>query len=111
MAETPDLGWGPIDRALALVSPRAAARRYAARVALGNMRRAYDAAQKGRRTDGWRTAGTAADAEIAAASGILRDRMRDLVRNNPLAARAVSVLVNNLVGSGIRPGRRAPMRS
>jgi lambda family phage portal protein len=103
MAETPDIGWGPLDRALALVSPRVAARRYAARVALGNMRRAYDGAQKGRRTDGWRTAGTAADAEIAAAGGILRDRMRDLVRNNPLAARAVSVLVNNLVGSGIRP--------
>jgi phage terminase large subunit GpA-like protein len=31
------------------------------------------------------------------------DRMRDLVRNNPLAAKAVAVLVNSLVGTGIRP--------
>ena len=29
--------------------------------------------------------------------------MRDLVRNNPHAAKAVSVLVNNIVGSGIMP--------
>ncbi len=47
--------------------------------------------------------GTSADAEIAAASGLLRDRMRDLTRNNPHAAKAVSVLVNNIVGSGIIP--------
>jgi lambda family phage portal protein len=29
--------------------------------------------------------------------------MRDLVRNNPVAAQAVQVLVNNIVGPGIRP--------
>ena len=29
--------------------------------------------------------------------------LRDLVRNNPIAAQAVQVLVNNLVGPGIRP--------
>ena len=29
--------------------------------------------------------------------------MRDLVRNNPMAAQAVQVLVNNIVGTGIRP--------
>jgi capsid protein len=29
--------------------------------------------------------------------------MRDLVRNNPHAAKAVAVLVNNIVGSGIMP--------
>ena len=29
--------------------------------------------------------------------------MRDLVRNNPHAAKAVSVLVNNIVGAGIMP--------
>ena len=33
----------------------------------------------------------------------LRDRMRDLVRNNPHAAKAVAVLVNNIVGAGIMP--------
>ena len=37
------------------------------------------------------------------AGALLRDRMRDLVRNNPHAAKAVSVLVNNIVGAGIMP--------
>ncbi|MGK3946172.1 phage portal protein, partial [Streptomyces caeruleatus] len=34
---------------------------------------------------------------------LLRERMRDLVRNNPHSAMAVQVLVNNMVGAGIRP--------
>lgn len=94
---------GFIDKLIAPFAPQAAARRYAARIALGNMARAYDGAAKGRQTDGWKTSGGSADSEIAPASALLRDRMRDLVRNNPTAARAVAVLVNNMVGSGIRP--------
>ena len=99
----PVIRWGLIDRAVALISPRAASQRYAARIALGNLRRAYDGSAKGRGTDGWTTSGKAADAEIGLAAPLLRDRMRDLVRNNPLAAKAVAVLVNSLVGTGIRP--------
>ncbi|WP_444431464.1 phage portal protein [Rhodobacter capsulatus] len=99
----PDVPWGVIDRIVATVAPRTAARRYAARVAIANLRRGYDAAARGRGTDGWRAGSTAADAEIAVAGGALRDRMRDLVRNDPLAAKAVQVLVSNIVGTGIRP--------
>lgn len=92
-----------LDRAIGIVAPRAALRRVQARDALDLLGRGYDGAAKGRRTEGWRSPGTSADAEIAAAGGLLRDRMRDLVRNNPHAAKAVSVLVNNLIGSGIIP--------
>ncbi|KZL21953.1 phage portal protein [Pseudovibrio sp. Ad37] len=91
------------DRALALFSPTRAAKRYASRATLANLRRLYEGAQKGRLSDGWRSSNTAADSEITAAGGLLRERMRDLVRNNPLAAQAVQVLVNNMVGPGIRP--------
>lgn len=100
---TIDAPWGVIDRIVATVAPRTVARRYAARVAIANLRRGYDAAARGRGTDGWRAGSTAADAEIAVAGGALRDRMRDLVRNDPLAAKAVQVLVSNIVGTGIRP--------
>ncbi len=99
----PVIRWGLIDRAVALISPRAASQRYAARIALGNLRRAYDGSAKGRGIYGWTTSGKAADAEIGLAAPLLRNRMRDLVRNNPLAAKAVAVLVNSLVGTGIRP--------
>lgn len=95
--------WGLADRALALVAPRAAAQRYAARISIDNLRRGYEGAQKGRGTNGWKAANTSADAEVAVAGAVLRDRMRDLVRNNPLAGQAVQVLVNNIVGTGIRP--------
>lgn len=70
--------------------------------------RAYDAAQRGRGTDGWIAVGSSADAEVAAAGSVLRDRMRDLVRNDALAAKAVQVLVSNIVGTGIRPRAAGP---
>ncbi|MFN9090939.1 MAG: phage portal protein [Alphaproteobacteria bacterium] len=95
--------WGAIDSALAIVAPRRAAARYAARVAIANLRRGYEAGRKSRVTEGWRGSNASADAEIAVAGPVLRDRSRDLVRNNALAAQAVQVLVNNIVGPGIRP--------
>jgi len=88
------------DRAVAAIAPRAAVKRLAARQAFAMLARGYDGAAVGRRTDGWRAPSTSADAEIASAGARLRDRMRDLVRNNPHAAKAVAVLVNNIVGSG-----------
>jgi len=95
--------WGTIDSALAIVAPRRAATRYAAKVAIANLRRGYEAGGKTRATEGWRGSNASADAEIAVAGPVLRDRSRDLVRNNALAAQAVQVLVNNIVGPGIRP--------
>ena len=91
------------DAALGLFSPRAALDRAKARAALRAFARAYDGAAQGRNTDGWRTASTSGDAEIAAAGPRLRDRSRDLTRNNPYAARAVSAWVSNLIGEGITP--------
>jgi capsid protein len=92
-----------MDHAIASFAPRAAARRVLARQAFETLTRGYDGASKGRRTDGWRAPGSSADTEIGVAGALLRDRMRDLVRNNPHAAKAVAVLVNNIVGSGIMP--------
>lgn len=80
----PRVRWGLMDAALSALAPRTAAKRYAARVAISNLRRDYDAAGRGRGTSGWSSRGTAADAEIAADGPLLRHRMRDLVRNNPM---------------------------
>ena len=91
------------DHAIATVAPRMAARRVMARQAFESLTRGYDGAAKGRRTDGWRAPGSSADTEIGVAGALLRDRMRDLVRNNPHAAKAVAVLVNNIIGAGIMP--------
>jgi capsid protein len=52
-------------------------------------------------------AGTSANAEIGTALSRLRDRARDLVRNNPYAAKAVQAVVSNLIGTGILPRARS----
>jgi capsid protein len=92
-----------IDRALASVAPGAARKRLLERHAFEKLSRAYDGAAVGRRTEGWRSSSSSADGEIASGASRMRDRMRDLTRNNPHAAKAVAVLVNNIVGAGIRP--------
>lgn len=91
-----------LDRAIAYVSPVRGALRTAARSRIEALRR-YDGAASGRRTDSWRTCGTSANAEAVNnnAMVVLRDRHRDLARNNPWVARAVQAIVGNTVGFGI----------
>lgn len=90
-----------LDRAIGVFAPLTALRRVKARAAFESASRSYEGAAGGRRGSGWTATGTAADAEVHAALPHLRNRMRDLVRNNPHAAKAVSTLVTHIVGDGI----------
>jgi lambda family phage portal protein len=95
-----------IDRALSALAPAMALRRAERRARLAALQRAsmaYDGATKGRRAQGWRVVSTDANAENLPALSRLRDVARDMVRNNPHAARGKSVLANNIVGTGIIP--------
>lgn len=91
------------ERALAVVSPTRAMRRFASRAAFEEMARAYEAAKPGRRTQGWMATGSSANAEIGPALPALRNRARELVRNNAYAAAAVAKLASKIVGTGITP--------
>lgn len=64
-------------------------------------KRSYEGAKKGRRLANWFSSDTSANAEISGDLAVLRQRSRDLVRNNPYAARAVNVIHANTVGHGI----------
>lgn len=64
-------------------------------------KRRYDAASRTTRTSNWQTPATDANSAIVNPS-LIRNRARDLVRNNPWAAKGVSVITNNVVGYGIR---------
>ncbi len=101
-----------LDRAISAVSPRTALQRARSRVALalttGYLERhaerfRYDGATAGRRAHGWYAASTDANVELMGSLTWLRNRGRDLVRNNPYAARAVEELAGNVVGTGIVP--------
>nr|WP_277614347.1 phage portal protein [Kaistia nematophila] len=65
--------------------------------------RGYAGADRGRLKSSIKAPSTSADAEVSRDGRLLRDRMRDLVRNNPHAANALSVLVTHAVGDGIVP--------
>ena len=66
-------------------------------------KRGYDGANAGRRTSGWIAPSTSANSEITPSISKLRDRSRDLVRNNPYASKAIRVLVSNMICTGIVP--------
>lgn len=72
----------------------------AARRAAHEIRRAgYEGAKLGGRIS-WTAGAGSANAEIGTSLGRLRARSRDLVRNNPMAARAIQSLAGNAIGTG-----------
>lgn len=90
------------DRFLAFFAPRAAIQREKARFFLENLsERRFEAASKGRRTAGWSAPATDANAAFVNSLSLLRNRSRDMVRNDGFAAKAVQVIVDNVVGTGI----------
>src|SRR5262245_45424853 len=92
-----------VERALAPLFPAWALRRLQSRYAFETLRGSYEAARVGRRTRGWRTTSGSANSETRNALPRMRDRSRDLVRNNPYAAAGLDVLIAYQVGTGITP--------
>lgn len=66
-------------------------------------KRGFDAASRSNRLSNWRTSTTDSDAEVRGNIQIMRNRYRDLMRNNAWATRAIQVIKSNTVGSGILP--------
>lgn len=92
-----------IDDFIGVFSPASALKRKQARLALEIIERGFDGAKTGRRIDDWITSGSSANAEIGSAGNRLRDRARDLVRNNCYGNKAIEVFVGNAIGTGIIP--------
>jgi lambda family phage portal protein len=93
-----------LDRVISYFSPKRAALRASFRAAEQILRtRGYDGAASGRRTDNWNAGNTSAVAEARLSLALLRDRSRDLERNDAYAQRALTVIPANVVGHGIVP--------
>ena len=69
----------------------------------GTPKAAYTGAARGRRTDGWITNSASGNSEVGMGIMDLRDRSRDLCRNNPMAAKGKRAYVGNLYSDGIYP--------
>src|SRR6185369_14043021 len=98
-----------LDRGIEFAFPGWARRRTQERLAMTTLRpklvarMGVDGADRGRRTSGWHTSSSSADAEIRGKLRILRDRCRDLVRNEAWAKSAIRGMVANTIGGGFRP--------
>lgn len=91
-----------VDKAVSYFNPSAGVRRLKSRFAL-EMLAGYDGASKTKRSlKEWLTFGNDADSDILLDLPTLRERSRDLVRNNPLAAGAIKTKVTNVIGTGLR---------
>lgn len=102
MSAQPELNL--LERAIATIAPGYAVRREIDRRRLGLIRgMGYEGAAVGRRTQNWKTSSRDANAEIAPALPLLRNRSSDLRRNNPYAEAAMSSIVDDMIGYGIRP--------
>lgn len=99
------MGANTLDKLIGYVAPKLALERVASRKRMEILEnlRAYDGASRSRRGGSWTTTNNSADAEIAVAGSTLRSRSRDLVRNNPHAAKAVSTFADQIIGKGIIP--------
>ena len=89
-----------LDRAISWVSPQRGLQRTRARMA-ADVLMSYEGARTDRRASGWWTTDSSANAEIGPALARLRQRSRDLVRNNAYAARAIGELAGQSIGTGI----------
>lgn len=73
-------------------------------------RRGFSGAMHSRLVADWITASTSMDAEIRKDLKKLRDRSRDLVRNNDYARSAQRAITNNVVGQGVSMQASVKMR-
>lgn len=72
-------------------------------------RRMYEGARLSRLSGDWVTSSTSADAEINGSLIMLRNRARQLVRDNDYARQAIRLIKNNVVGTSIRLQAQVPV--
>ncbi len=96
-----------IDKTLRYLAPGVALKRQRDAMLLEvlekHSKRGYEAASSGRRTDGWQAFYQLPWQEVSRDLPKLRARAIDLANNNPWAKKAIEVVANNTVGSGIMP--------
>jgi len=91
-----------LDNFIGFFSPESKLKRLKARAITSILERKFEGAATGRRTDGWFSPSTSANTEISTGLIKLRDRSRDLRRNNPYAHKGIQIISSNTIGPGIK---------
>lgn len=103
---TAQLNW--IDKAINWIAPQRALKRFGARMALDTLsknggERSFEALSSNRLRGEWTSLTTDADSANTASLEGLRNRIRELSRNNGIVAGPLKRISNNVIGRGIRP--------
>ena len=91
-----------IDRTIEVLAPRKALERKAARAAADQFGE-YRGAKSTRINNDWTVSSGSPDYDLLPDLPLLRERSRELLRNDPYAASVVRSMVDNTVGVGIKP--------
>lgn len=97
-----------LDKIVSAVSPSLGAERAKFRAiekTINSGIRSYEGATKGRRGDGWSSAGSSenANSDIQKSSKTLRERSVHGYKNNASVFKAIRTIQNNVIGTGIMP--------
>lgn len=95
-----------LDSLISVVAPSWGLRRLQARAARRVMFGSYRGAEKNRLTQSWTALGGSADADLLPDLPTLRQRCRDLNRNDAHASAITNTVVANEVGTGLKPQSR-----
>lgn len=92
-----------LDRAIGIAFPGWASRRIAGRITAELRRRTYYAAAKSTQSTGdWRPVDVSINEVISNSTPALRSRTRQLVRDMPHFSRAITILQDYIIGSGLQ---------
>lgn len=91
-----------VDDFIGVFSPYAAAKRKYFRFLTSSLLGSYRGADAGRLRGSWIPGGGSADSDLHPDLTRLRERSRDLIRNDGIASGAIDTVVTNIIGSGIR---------
>jgi lambda family phage portal protein len=102
------------EKIIGFFSPSLAAERAKNRLLLESfqdLKRSYDAGTRGRRGAGWATSGEEdPNIDIARSLAVLRNRSRNLYKNNRWAKKAVRTIALNTIGTGVQPTPKGKSR-
>jgi lambda family phage portal protein len=92
-----------LDRAIAFVAPTMGLKRMVSRAKAAWIARSmgYDAASKTWRTEGWHVPSSSGNAAVTWTLKVMRDRVRDLCRNDAWMKAGLEVVETEVVGTGI----------
>jgi len=102
MRKLPKISESWLDKAISYISPEKALKRLEARTRLAIVGGYTGARRDRRQTSSWDAVDGSADNVTLPDLPALRQRSRDLMRNAPLATGAISTVVTNVVGTGLK---------